>query len=551
MRLPDYKPTIDGLVHHIAAKYGDAEAIVRDGERLTFRELESRSALIAKALLAQGAAKGTRIGLLMPPTPDYALLLLAIGRIGAVALPLSTLYQAPELQWVLANAEIDHLVTVDRFLSHDYLARLEEALPGLADSRPPFRLAAAPRLRTVWVAGEGARAWSRPVTDLFAGSDAFDDAMLRGIEDKVAPGDPYVIIHTSGSTANPKGVIHGQGAFVRHSYQMAMDFYPFGEGDRVITTRAMFWVAGLVATLFYALQAGVCVITTNDGSPENVLRLIHDERGTGLGGDSGWFDVLRDSVELRDAGYDVVRLNMDKAAIARSGRYLSAQVARRFGAARHYPNERFARTFGMTETLGGHTSARWDELLPEDRPSWQGKPVPGVELKIVDPKTREPLSVGETGELLVKGYCLMLGLTSKERDEVFDAEGFYATGDLCTLDAQGYLKFEARLGEMIKIHGANVAPMEVELAMTGLMGIEKVAVVGVPKGHDVELTAAVLMAPGRHLDPAEVTAELKRRLSSFKVPRRIVAMTEDTLPMTGSGKVKKAELVAMLTDAAI
>ena len=549
MRLPDFDPTMVGLIHTIAEKYGDAQAVVRDGERVTFRQLESRSAAVAKALLAAGAGKGSRIALLMPPQPENAVFLFAIGRIGAVALPLSTLYQAPELQWVLDNAEVDFLITADRFLSHDYLARLEEALPGLAQARPPLRLHAAPRLRRIWTIDKDSRPWSEPASALFAGSDAFDDAMLRGIEAKVTPSDPWLIVYTSGSTAHPKGVVHGQGAFVRHTYQMSKDFYPFQEGDRIISNRAMFWVAGLVATLSYALQAGACVITTTDGSPKRVLELIEAENGMGLAGDSGWFDVLRDSAEFKEAGIDVVRLNMDKAGFARNGRFLSDKVEERYGPPRHYPAARFARSFGMTETLGAHTSARWDELLPEDRPSWQGKALPGVELRIVDPVTREILPPWQLGELMVKGYTLMLGLNGKERDEVFDADGFYATGDLCMLDEQGYLKFESRIGEMIKIHGANVAPLEVELAMLGLMGIEKVGVVGIEEGGETVLTAAVIMAPGRDLDAGAVTAQLKGKLSSFKVPRRIVVLSEAQMPQTGSGKIKKKELVALLSGA--
>src|SRR3546814_3613945 len=153
---------------------------------------------------------------------------------------------------------------------------------------------------------------------------------------------------------------------------------------------------------------------------------------------------------------------MDQAGIARDGRVLSAHLVRRIGDPLHQPAARIALTVGMTGTRGGHTSAGFDELLPEDRPSWQGRAVPGVELKIVDPVTRRPLPAGEVGELLVRGYCLMQSLNGRERHEVFDAEGYYPTGDLCRLDVEGYLKFEARRGEMIKIHGANVAPLEVE-----------------------------------------------------------------------------------------
>jgi hypothetical protein len=161
MRLPDYNPTIVGMIRAIAEKYGDAEAVVRDGDRVTFRQLEARSAAVAKALLAAGAGKGSRIALLLPPRPEYVVYLFAIGRIGAIALPLSTLYQAPELQWVLENSEADYLITADSFMNHDYLTRIEEALPGLAGALPPFRLHAAPRLRKIWVLGDSSRSWSR------------------------------------------------------------------------------------------------------------------------------------------------------------------------------------------------------------------------------------------------------------------------------------------------------------------------------------------------------------------------------------------------------
>jgi len=545
----DIAATLPGLIASFAARYGDAEALVRDGRRVSFADLDRQSAAVARALLERGVGKGARIAILAPPSPEFVVAVLAAGRIGAIAGPLSTLYQAPELRWVLANAEFDHLIVADGFLRHDYLARLEEALPGLADAGAgPLHLAAAPRLRHIHVIGAGARRWSQPFAALLAGSDVVDAAMLHAVEALVTPADAVCIIHTSGSTANPKGVIHGHGPLVRHSRQMGLEYTPFGPGDRVIATRAMFWVAGFVATLFYSLNNGACLILTSDGSPAHVARLTAEEGANALVGDVGWFDVLRESAELAGAGFDVIRLNMDSAAIARGGRFVSDHLAERYGAAVPVPNARFARTFGMTETLGGHTSARFDELLPEDRPSWQGRAVPGVELKIVDPDTRRPLPPGEVGELLVRGYCLMLGLAGRERHETFDAEGYYATGDLCRLDAEGYLKFEARLGEMIKIHGANVAPLEVELAMTGLLGIEKAGVVGIGQDGDTRLVAAVLMAPGRALNEAAVVAALKQRLSSFKVPKHIMALTEAELPATGSGKIKKAELAALMTE---
>lgn len=546
---PGFPPTIPALIERFASRYGDAEAIVRDGKRVSFAGLNVRSATIARALMASGATAGSRIAILAPPGPEFVLAVLAAGRIGAVAVPLSTLYQAPELQWVLANAGIAHLIAADTFLRHDYLERLEEALPELAGkSCQPLYLDAAPRLRTIHVIGTGTRKWSRPFSELEREPTDVGPAMLAAAEKLVTPSSPFCIIHTSGSTAHPKGIVHGHGPLVRHSWQMGMDFCPFGPGDRIVTTRAMFWVAGFVATLFYALNNGSCLVTTTDGSPQAILGLIENEQATGLAGDSGWFDVLRESDPFREAGLDVVRLNMDSAGLVRDGRFLGGQLQGRFGSPAHLPNPRFARTFGMTETLGGHTSLRADELLPEDLPSWQGKPVPGVDVRIVDPQTRQPVAIGEIGELLVRGYCLMLGIDGKERRDVFDDEGFYPTGDLCRVDDRGFLKFESRLGEMVKVHGANVAPLEVELAMTGLLGIEKAAVVGVPREGDTVLAAAVLMAPDRQLDEDAVRTHLKRNLSSYKVPARIFAFDAETLPATGSGKVIKHLLLPLVAE---
>lgn len=549
---PPFPATVPALIRHFASSFGETEAIVRDdgagaARRITFAGLDRQSAAVAKALLARGIAKGSRVAIMAPPGPEFVVTVLAVMRIGAVIGPLSTLYQAPELAHVLRRAGFAQLIVADRFLNHDYMARLEEALPGLAGStNEPLLLEAAPQLRAIHVIGGETRPWSHSFAALIDGDPRVSDALLAAAEALISPADAAVVIHTSGSTAEPKGVVHGHGPLVRHAWQMGITATSFGPGDRTITTRPMFWVAGFVATLFYALSSGACLLTTSDGSPANVLRLIEEEGATGLTGDSGWFDVLRDSPTLQDAGHDVVRLDMDTAGIATDGAYRSDHLRARFGAPRHHPNARIARTYGMTETLGGHTSLPITQLLPDDRPSWQGRAMPGVELRIVDPESRAELPVGETGELEVRGYCLMLGIDGRERSDTFGPEGFYATGDLCCLDETGLLKFEARRGEMLKVHGANVAPAEVELAMTGLRGIEKAGLVGLDREGDTMLVAAVLMAPDRELDEAGTIADLKRRLSSYKVPKRIIALDGQSLPMTGSGKIKKAELTALL-----
>jgi len=551
-RIPPYPPTIPEMLRHVAARYGDREAQVRGDSRISFRDLDRRSAQLAKGLLAHGAGKGTRIGLLAPNAPEFTLMFMAAARIGAIVAPLSTLYQTPELAWVLRNADIQVLLTFDRHLGHDYLGRLEAAFPELTEQGfGRLALSGAPYLRSVFVWGQCDRTWAAPAEDTliaFAeGRPELDEALLRAVEDAVSPADGLCMIHTSGSTAYPKGVLHGHGPMVRHTYQMAHDFFGILPGERFVSSRPFFWVAGLSATLLHSLHLGCCIITPESPSGTAIRGLVDRERVTALCGDEGWFKTLNADPAFTQAGLQAFRHTMDCAALARrDGDKAQFLNPARSGAAEPIPSERIARSYGMTETLGAHTSMSPDALLTADRPRFCGHAVPGVRHRIVDPVTRAPLRAGELGELEVSGYCLMQGLYKQERGDTFTADGFYATGDICLVDENGYLAFSHRRGEMLKIRGANVAPLEVELALNGLPMVERSAVVGVDAPDGTTLVAAVQLRAGQAFDEAEARAALRGRLSSFKVPKRLFVLAAEDFPITGSGKVKKAALAERL-----
>lgn len=540
------------MLRHVAARYGDREAQVRGDGRITFRDLDRRSAQLAKGLLAHGAGKATRIGLLAPNGPEFTVLFMAAARIGAIVAPLSTLYQAPELAWVLRNADIQILLTFDRHLGHDYLGRLESAFPELAGQGfGRLALCDAPYLRTVFVWGQCDRTWAAPAEDtlvaLAESRPELDDTLLRAVEDAVSPADGLCMIHTSGSTAHPKGVLHGHGPMVHHTYQMAHDFFGILPGERFVSSRPFFWVAGLSATLLHSLHLGCCIIAPESPSGAVIRSLVDRECVTALCGDEGWFKTLNGDPAFTEGGLEACRHTMDCAALARrigdQARFLNPS---RPGAPQSIPSERIARSYGMTETLGAHTSMAPDTLLTADRPGYCGHAVPGVRHRIVDPETRGPLGPGELGELEVGGYCLMQGLYKQERGDTFTADGFYATGDICRIDEDGYLAFSHRRGEMLKVRGANVAPLEVELALNGLPMIERSAVVGVDAPGGTTLVAAVQLRAGLAFDEGEARAVLRGRLSSFKVPKRLFVLAAEDFPVTGSGKVKKAALAEML-----
>jgi acyl-CoA synthetase (AMP-forming)/AMP-acid ligase II len=555
---PPFVPTIPAMLHALADRYDAREAQIGGADRMTYRDLERRSALYARGLLALGIGKGARIALLTPNGPEFTVAFMAAARIGALVAPLSTLYQAPELGWVLNHADIQLLLTSDRYLRHDYLSRLELALPSLAGQEAGrLALPEAPYLRQILVWGDGERGWAAPgprtLADAAAARPAMDDAFLTAVEANVTPSDLLCMIHTSGSTAEPKAVLHSHGAMIRHSHQKTSAFWALGEGDRIITTRPFFWIAGLAASLFQSLLAGSCLITPQDGGGPAVLKLIETEGATAICGDDGWIRTLRSDPVIAAAGYELFRLSTECAAFAArtpaGPRFINPQQALRTPEPAHWPDELFARSYGMTETLSAHTTVPAGALLPADRPRYCGRPLPGVIVRIVDPVTRRPLDPGEVGEVLVGGYSLMQGLYKKERQETFTDDGLYATGDLCLIDDEGYLAFQSRIGEMIKVHGANVAPIEVEISLGALPGIERVAVVGLPAANgDSLLVAAVQMRGAEPFDEAAIRERLRQRLSSYKVPRRLFALAADEFPLTGSGKPRKSALVTLLGD---
>jgi acyl-CoA synthetase (AMP-forming)/AMP-acid ligase II len=202
----------------------------------------------------------------------------------------------------------------------------------------------------------------------------------------------------------------------------------------------------------------------------------------------------------------------------------------------------------MTETVSAHTMLPPGRLLEPERSEACGHALPGITVKIVDEATRQPLGANEVGEVLMRGYSLMQGLYKKERDQTFTADGFYATGDLGALDEDGFFTFSHRVGEMLKVHGANVAPAEVENTLNALHQIERCAVVGLPTTDGVLLVAAVQIRASETFDEAQIREELRTRLSSFKVPRRIFVLAAEEMPVTGSGKIRKPDLVLLLAE---
>jgi acyl-CoA synthetase (AMP-forming)/AMP-acid ligase II len=531
---PDFEPVLPAMIRALAGRHGPRELIVGDEGRLSYAEAEAVSGRMARALLAAGVGKGSRVGVCFPNGPDWVLAWLAAARIGAVVVPLNTFFKTRELGWILRHADVSVLLTASRLLGNDYLERLEEIAPELRGAAPGrLRAPALPCLRAVYAWGGADRTWAASGEALAAGDPeaGFDDSFLRAVEACIAPADPMLILYSSGSTADPKGAVHTHGAVIRHSFQLGR-LRGVRPDDRLWSPMPFFWVGGMVFSLLGSMHVGACVLTEASFEPGRTLRLLERERATAA---VGWPHFGKALVEHPDfASRDLRSLRAGNIPKLLPPEVCSPDPELR-------PNG-----LGMTETCGPHTYTG-EGSQPESMRGAFGRAVPGVEHRVVDPETGAVLEAGKAGEICVRGDSLMQGLYKLERSETFDRDGYYHTGDGGYFDGNGVLFFQGRLGEMIKSGGANVTPSEVESVLVALPEVKEAYVVGLADAQRGEnVAAAIVLEPGAALAPDAIRARAKAQLAAYKVPRHILVCERGALPFTDTGKIDKRRLRALL-----
>jgi acyl-CoA synthetase (AMP-forming)/AMP-acid ligase II len=524
--------TVGALLRRSVAARAGHEAIVTTKETLSYAALDERSAEMARALVAIGAGKGTRIALLAPDGILWLTTFLAAMRIGALVAPISTLSTAPELAYILRHCDAQVLIAVRRFLNHDYAERLTTALPSLAESQAPLQLTDAPFLRSIWLDDAGDANWAGSHDALIAkaaGRESAHDALLAAMENEVVPSDDAVIIYTSGSTSLPKAVLHTQQS-AAHQAQVLAEHFRIRESDRMMPLLPMFWIGGLMMAL-EVLQAGATLIYPESPALPVVCDAIANLRANRI---NTWGPQL---VRLRAA---VVARGIDPESIGGL-----AQLRTPDGTP--IPPDRAANMLGMTETFGPHSSEPLDTMLPEHRRGSSGRATSDYERRVVDLASGEVLGPGQSGELQLRYGGLMRGLYKVDPRRVFTPDGFYPTGDIVRIEEDGHLFFESRRGDSLKTSGANVSRLEVEAALRTLPEVALPIVVGIPDAEAGQLVvAAVVPAEGSAPTEISLQAALRERLSHYKVPRRILVISPEEVLWTPSNKVKLAEMARMI-----
>jgi acyl-CoA synthetase (AMP-forming)/AMP-acid ligase II len=491
--------------------------------RLTFAEADAQSAELAGRLLASGIGKGTRVGLLYPNGAAWAVNWLALARIGALSVPLSTFAPGAELARMIRQTDVHAVLMSATFGSELMADRLEAGLPALGQGSSDLQLEDAPFLRWVNVEGEQTPRWSRTLPP------PLRPPLVRAAESEVTPADDLAIINTSGATAMPKSVVHTHGSLVRHAALLA-ERRGLTNEDRIYSPMPFFWVGGLTMVLLAALVSGATAVVQERFEPGEALDLIERERVTQV---SCWPNASRqlaDHATFRGRDLGAVRGGTLVEALPPDFRPPTADRA---------PN-----VLGMTETGGPHTGT--DDpyaVLPEPLRGTMGRSLPGMAHVVVDPDTGAELPVGEQGELLLRGAFLMDRFYKRERHETFTPDGWYATGDLGWFGEDRHLRFAGRRTAMIKTGGSNVAPAEVEAALMELSDVREAFVFGIAAGERGEDVAVVVVPDGPvTFELAAVATALRERLSSYKIPRHLRLVEESDLPRLPTGKVDLASL---------
>ncbi len=488
----------------------DTYVVTPDG-RLTYAQADASSADIARRLLAAGVGKGSRVGLFFPNGLDWISWWLALSRIGALVVPLSTLYAPAEIAKVLRLADIGTLIAPAEVLGTDVGGRFESALPELrGQDRDALSLTAAPYLRRIVLTEATGYHWATRWDDL---TQQVSPQVLTAVEDEVSPADLAIMVHTSGSTADPKGVLHTHGTLVRQTSAWPVAIRAVTgtqHRPRILCAMPFFWIGGLLAAMG-ALHDTITLLVMARLDPGTALDLVESERATGIIGWPAFTQRLRDHPGFADR-------DLSSAPMLRDGPLDIAMTDVPDG----FPVHRT-----MSETAGGFVH---------------------TDLAIVDADGR-PVPDGTTGELWIRGVGVMAGYNKRERAEVFDPDGWYHTGDrVYRRPGDPRLFYVGRSTDLIKAGGANVSPLEVEAVISALPDIAQCVVLGLPHPQRGEEVCAVVVPAVTGLDLDGIRHLAREQLSAYKVPTRWVIATADQIPTLPSGKLDRKGLLANVID---
>jgi fatty-acyl-CoA synthase len=515
--IPLLEETIGAAFERTVASHPEREALVsrHQGLRYTYAELDAAVDEVARGLLALGLERGDRLGIWSPNCAEWVLVQFATAKIGVILVNVNPAYRTSELEYALAQSGCRFLVAAREFKGSDYVAMVEEVAPSVECLE-----------RTIFL---GSESWD----ELLADGAGVDEARVPEIGASLDAGDPINIQYTSGTTGAPKGATLSHRNILNNGYFVACGC-EYTEEDRVCIPVPFYHCFGMVMGNLACITHGACMVVPGPAFEAGaVLETVEAERCTSLYGVPTMFIA-----ELGHPDFDSFDLSSLRTGIM-AGSPCPVEVMGEAIDRMHMSEVTIC--YGMTETSPVSTQTAADDDL-DRRVSTVGRVHPHLEIKVVDPEGAT-VACGEPGEFCTRGYSVMLGYwEDPERTaEAVDSDGWMHTGDLATIDEDGYAKIVGRSKDMVIRGGENVYPREVEEFLYGHPAIADVQVIGVPDERFGEvLMAWVILKDGAELDDEGLHDFCRGKIAHYKVPRYVKFV--DDFPLTVTGKVQKFKM---------
>lgn len=529
--------TIGDMFDETVQKFPDNDAliVVHQDIKWDYKTLREKVDQCARSLLAVGIHKGDRVGIWAPNCSEWAILQFATAKIGAILVNINPSYRLHELEYALTQSGCRMIVIADKFKYSDYTAMINEVAPELKHSEPgKLKSGRVPQLEfVVRIHKEkmpGMMSWDE-LQSKFEGATI---DQLKDIQDSLSFDDAVNIQYTSGTTGYPKGATLSHHNILNNGYFVA-DIMKFTSEDRLVIPVPLYHCFGMVMGNLGCVSHGATIIYPSEGfEPGAVLKAAEKEKATAIYGVPTMFIAELDYPE-----FDKFDLSSLRTGIM-AGAPCPIEVMKEVQTLMHMNDVQIA--YGMTETSPVSTQTRIGTSL-EKQVSTVGQVHPHLEIKIIDPETRQIVPRGVEGELCTRGYSVMIGYWNDEEKtrQAIDENGWMHTGDLATMDDEGYINIVGRIKDMIIRGGENIYPREIEEFLYTYPDVADVQVIGVPdEKYGEEVMAWIKLKEGIEATGDEIKEFCKGKIAYYKIPRYYKFV--DDFPMTVTGKIRKVEM---------
>lgn len=499
----------------------------------TWKELNDEADLIARGMMSLGVKKGDHVAIWATNTPEWILTLFAAAKIGAVLVTVNTNFKIFELEYLLRQSDTKHLVMIGGFKNNDYVATVNELLPELKTTSGEIESEHLPFLKRVVFAGKETPEGMLNFEDLKILGGDFPVEIYEENKKTLNTHDVVNMQYTSGTTGFPKGVMLTHYNILNNGKTIG-DGMKFTKNDKLCITVPFFHCFGLVLAMMACITHGTTMVPVERYSPVPVMNAISVEKCTAVHGVPTMFIAMLEHAQFNNFDFSSLRTGI------MAGSPCPIEVMKKVIDKMNM--REIVIVFGQTEASPGCTMTTTSDSI-DKRVNTVGRAFPGVECKIIDPESGAELPINTPGEFCARGYNIMKGYYKmpEATAQAIDKDGWLHTGDLCTVDEDGYYKVVGRIKDMIIRGGENIYPKEIEECLYTCDKVSDVQVIGVPsEAYGEEVMACVILKEGEEMTEEEVKEFVGARMAKHKVPRYVRFV--DSFPTNAAGKIQKFKM---------